>query len=204
MLECVLICAILSVCVYVFVVYSRKQGPVLSETPNEDGIYVEGMGPKKKHTKPTPAPAAAPEHTPASKPSSKPSSKAARQNNIVVPSGVGQTAPLYGRNLASRRATMMEELDIPEYGDDYKKAIFEMIQLMYSKSLESCLGYTDESNESVLGNMNAYMNTIGNLEKLTAWIESRESLYEGGSKAITDNMGSMGTYGADAVNSWFN
>ena len=201
MLECVLICAILSVCVYVFVVYSRKQGPMLSETPNEDGIYVEGMGPKKKHSKPTPAPAAAVGPTS----SSKASAKSSRQNNIVVPSGVGQTAPLYGRNLASRRATMIEELDIPEYGDDYKKAIFEMVQLMYCKSLKSCLEYTDESNESVLGNMNAYMNTIGNLDKLTAWIESRESLYEGGnSKMVSDNLGSMSNYGADAVNSWFN
>ena len=174
MIEYVLICAIVSICIYVFAVYSNSHQYMNATT------YVEGMA---KHKKPaihiTKAKHSAPiRATPQlTQPSQQPTTEVTNaqvnyNRNIVPPSGVGATAPIYIQNITARKVAFGEELNVPAYGSDYMSVLENMTELMYRKSLNSCLQYTDDMQDEVLHDMNLYMSTIDTLKKLAIWVNT--------------------------------
>jgi hypothetical protein len=88
------------------------------------------------------------------------------------PSGVGATAPIYIQNITARKVALGEELNIPAYGAEYLEVISNMTELMYRKSLKSCLQYVDDTTDAEIHEMNTYMNTIDTLKRLSAWINA--------------------------------
>ena len=180
MIEYVLICAIVSICIYVFAVYSN------SHYMNAN-TYVEGMS---KHKKPVIHPPKVKQLAP---------KRATSQPTLIPqpPSGVGATAPIYIQNLTARKVAFGEELNIPAYGADYLSVLENMTELMYRKSLNSCLQYTDDMQDEVLHDMNLYMSTIDTLKKMAIWVNTN---YE--DEDPEKNSGNL--YGVEkTVDGWF-
>ena len=154
MMEYILICVIVSICIYVFTVYLTKH--------NYKQTYVEGLTSK-------PQVPVAPGNiiTQSGLPNAR-----LRTGESNPPSGVGATAPIYIQNITARKVALGEELNMPAYGAEYLEVISNMTELMYRKSLKSCLQYVDDTTDAELHEMNAYMNTIDTLKRLSAWINA--------------------------------
>ena len=154
MMEYILICVIVSICIYVFTVYLTKH--------NYKQTYVEGLTSK-------PQVPVAPGNviTQSGLPNAR-----LRTGESNPPSGVGATAPIYIQNITARKVALGEELNMPAYGAEYLEVISNMTELMYRKSLKSCLQYVDDTTDAELHEMNAYMNTIDTLKRLAAWVNA--------------------------------
>ena len=168
MMEYILICAIVSICIYVFAIYSSKHQYISSTEP-----YVEGFSRRKTKHKAPIAPgnviSQSGTHTTTNNTVGASSSSHER---VTPPSGVGATAPIYIQNITARKVALGEELNIPSYGAEYLEAISNMTELMYRKSLKSCLQYVDDTTDAELHEMNTYISAIDSLKKLSAWVNA--------------------------------
>ena len=67
------------------------------------------------------------------------------------------------------------ELDINTYEDDYIQIIDQMKELLYRKALMSCLKYTNDSAIDTMKDMNSYIGTITNLDKLSDFVNGPQT-----------------------------
>jgi hypothetical protein len=160
MMEYILICVIVSICIYVFAVYSKPQ-----YIANHEGKYVEGF--TRNSYKPKAPVAPGNVITQSGLPNARITS-----GEVTPPSGVGATAPIYIQNITARKVALGEELNIPAYGAEYLEVISNMTELMYRKSLKSCLQYVDDTTDAELHEMNTYMTAVDTLRKLSIWVNS--------------------------------
>lgn len=198
MMEYVIMCAIVGICLYIFSMYSVKQKYNITN----DETYVEGLKNHKKGKskgKSQPAVDSSTESEGPIRPvtSTKKSSKGNTQTRAPdIPNGVGAAVPIYIQNLNARSASIGEELDVATYGQNYLEVIQHMTELMYRKAMVSCLQYTDDTQYEAIQDVNLYISTIDNLRKLSVWVKSS---YE-----ESDDSGGNTLYGGvNMANNWF-
>jgi hypothetical protein len=155
--EGVLLCAIVVICVYVFSIYRRNPSPANSEFI--EGAIYEGARNRKKQSSANNAKAN-------SDPPTENKSPVGSSSSVT---GVGPTAKLFSQSVLARIGALNVELDTDTNESDYLQIIDEMKELMYKKALKSCLQYTGDTTEDRLHDMNAYITTISNLDKLSEY-----------------------------------
>jgi hypothetical protein len=183
MIETILICAVVCICIYVYAVYARSGTPIAYNDDEYD--YVEGYKGRRRKTG-------------NSKKSDGEKTEAAGGDNpsISPPSGVGSTAPIFHQNITLRMSGLGEELNMQSYEPDYLGIVDDMIELMYRKALKSCLSYTDVQSDKALIDMNNYIHTADSLKKVYDWMEAPN-------KKPTSSTPAGSTQKTNSSTSWF-
>lgn len=157
MIETILICAVVCICIYVYAVYARSGTPV-AYNDEDEYEYVEGIANRRRNNRKSGG--------------TKPGAAGGDNKSVTPPSGVGSTAPIFHQNITSRMSGLGEELNMQSYEPDYLGIVDDMIELMYRKALKSCLSYTDDQSDKALIDMNNYIHTADNLKKVSDWMEA--------------------------------
>jgi hypothetical protein len=176
LLEGVLLCAIVIICIYVFSIYNRPPSPYNSEmTP---GAIYEGARSRSRGKGKGKGAVASAAPNPPTDDSNPPTENKSPASSIT---GVGPTAKVFLQSVLARIGALNVELDTDTYESDYIQIIDDMKELMYKKALKSCLQYTGDSKEDSIHEMNAYISTISNLEKLSEYTSGAPSKGKTGS-----------------------
>ncbi len=173
--EGILLCAIVVICVYVFSIYNRPPSPAPANSEFIEGAIYEGARNRKRRDPPKKPPGAAAAAANKDQPPTENESPAA---SIT---GVGPTAKVFLQSILARIGALNVELDTDTYESDYIQIMEDMKELMYKKALKSCLQYTGDSKEGFIHDMNAYISTISNLEKLSEYTSGKPSKGKSGS-----------------------
>lgn len=162
MIETILICAIVCICIYVYAVYARSRDPI-AYNDDEEYDYVEGISNRRRKNK---------SNKPNTKPTGSGGGTGGENPAVTPPTGVGSTAPIFHQNITSRMSSLGEELNMQSYEPDYLGIVDDMIELMYRKALKSCLSYIDDQADAALIDMNNYIHTADNLKKVSDWMDT--------------------------------
>jgi hypothetical protein len=186
MIDCILICAIVSICIYVVAVYMRRKTSTDdSDDEYDDYGFKEGIKNKKKKGKNS-----------GSKNGVAADGEGSSPSNITPPTGVGATAPIFHQNITARSSALGEDLNMDAYESEYLGVLEDMTELMYRKALKSCLQYTDDKSDDALQRMNSYISTVANLKKISDWIENPDS-------PPASNAKTGGSSGSSSSSGWY-